>query len=367
MDPENHYAAVAKPSAGHDPKPRLSDFQFAKRVVIVLGVVGIGYFFWLISDVLLLVFAAVLVAILLRSFAQVISRYTRLGEGVSICLASVLIFGCIAGAIYFFGAQLSGQLMQLGERLPEAIDAAGKRVGIDYASQRLTDTIKAEAGSGLLSSVTRWSYSIVGVIANIALVLVAAVYFAIDPSVYRRGFAMLFPADQKPRVYGALDATDDVLRHWLVGQFASMVLVGTVSTLAYWWIGLPSPIALGLVAGVINFVPFLGPVMSAIPPLLFALSMDTQALLWTLGAVVLIQQFEGNVVTPLIQRRAVSLPPALGVFAIVVFGVAFGILGVFLAVPLAASLLVLIRNLWVREALNGDTAAPVKPSASDSS
>ena len=358
MQSEEHQAAAAIPSRDHKAPSRLSDLRFAKRVVITLGIVAIGYFFWLTSDVLMLVFAAVLVAILLRSFAQSISRYTRLGEGLSLAAATILIFGVIAGFVFMFGAQLSGQLMQLGERLPEAIDAAGERVGIEYAWQRIEDTIKDQAGAGLLSSLTRWSYSIVGVIANIVLVLVAAIYFAIDPGVYRRGFALLFPPDQNKRVYDALDATDNVLRHWLVGQFATMVLVGTVSTLAYWWIGLPSPVALGLVAGVLNFVPFLGPVLSAVPPLLFALSMDTQTLLWTLGAVIVIQQFEGNVVTPLIQRRAVSLPPALGVFAIVVFGVAFGIIGVFFAVPLAASLLVLIQKLWVRDTLNGQTSPP---------
>ncbi len=264
----------------------------------------------------------------------------------------------IAGFGYFFGAQLSGQLTQLAEGLPNAIDVAGRRLGIEYAAQRLQDAIKAEASSGLLSSVTRWSYSIVGALANVLLVIVAAIYFAIDPGVYRRGFAMLFPQDEHQRVLGALDATENVLRHWLAGQFVTMLLVAGVSMLAYWWIGLPSPIALGIVAGLFNFVPYLGPVLSALPPLLFALSMDTQTIVWTLVAVVAIQQFEGNVVTPLVQRRAVSLPPAVGVFAIVVFGVAFGILGVFLAVPLAASLLVLVRNLWVRQTLQTDDSRP---------
>lgn len=333
----------------------VNDLHFAKRVIIALGVIAIAYFLWLTSDVMLLVFAAILLAILLHSFAQAISQWTHLPHSISLLVAVVCIFGLIAGFAYFFGAQLSGQLMQLADSLPEAIDSAGRRFGIEYAAQRLQDTIRAETGSRLLSSVTRWSYSILGALANFLLVLVAAIYFAIDPGVYRRGFAMLFPPDQHPRVLSALDAAGNVLRHWLAGQFVTMLLVAAISMLAYWWIGLPSPIALGIVAGLFNFVPYLGPVLSALPPLLFALSMDTQTLLWTLGAVVVIQQLEGNVVTPLIQRRAVSLPPALGIFAIVVFGVAFGILGVFLAVPLAASLLVLIRKLWVRETLHADT------------
>lgn len=334
----------------------LSDLHFAKRVAIALGIAALCYFLWVTSDVVMLIFAAILVAILLRTVASVFTPY--IGQTWSLALATILIFGSVAGFVYLFGAQLVGQLTQLAERLPEAINGAGERLGVDYAAQRLEDAIKSETGSSFLSSVTRWSYSVVGAVANIVLVVVAAVYFAVDPSVYRRGFAMLFPPDQQSRVFSALDSSNHVLRLWLAGQFVTMLLVGVVSGLAYWWIGLPSPIALGLIAGVTNFVPFLGPILAAIPPLVFALSMDTQALIWTLAAVVAIQQFEGNVAMPLIQRRAVALPPAVGVFAIVVFGIAFGMPGVFLGVPLAVALIALVRNLWVRQALRAEPTPP---------
>ena len=324
--------------AGSGNTGRLSDLHFAKRVAIALGIAALCYFLWITSDVVMLVFAAILVAILLRTVAAALTRYAYVGEAWSLALATLIIFGALGGFVYLFGAQLGGQLTQLGERLPDAINDAGQRFGINNAAQRLQDAIKSQTGSSFLSSVTRWSYSVVGAIANIALVVVAAVYFAINPGVYRRGFAMLFPPAQQPLVFNALDASDRVLRLWLAGQFVTMLLVGVVSALAYWWIGLPSPIALGLIAGVTNFVPFLGPILSAVPPLVFALAMDTQTLLWTVAAVVAIQQFEGNVATPLIQRRAVSLPPAVGVFAILVFGIAFGMPGVFLGVPLAVAL-----------------------------
>lgn len=338
-----------------------SDLHFAKRVVITLGIGAMGYFLWLASDVLLLIFAALLFAILLRTIASGLHNFAYVGEGWALPLATIVFFVSIAAFGYVFGAQMGGQLAQLADRLPDAVDAAGQRFGVQNAAQQIEDVITAEAGSGVLSRITRWSYSLFGALANVALVLVAAVYFAADPGVYRRGFAMLFPPDQQDRVFNALDATGRVLRHWLGGQLVTMLLVGGVSALAYWMIGLPSPIALGLIAGVTNFIPFLGPFLSAIAPLVFAFSMDTQAVLWTLAAVVLIQQMEGNVITPLIQKRAVSLPPALGIFAIIVFGVVFGILGVFLAVPLAASVLVLVRNLWVRQTLQADGPdAPAK-------
>ena len=112
-----------------------------------------------------------------------------------------------------------------------------------------------------------------------------------------------------------------------------------------------------------NFIPFIGPILGAIPALIFALAIDVETVLWTAGATVAIQQLEGNIMTPLIQRQAVLMPPALALFAIVIFGLLFGLLGVFLAVPLAVALLVLVKKLWVRETLGEHTVVPGEESA----
>jgi predicted PurR-regulated permease PerM len=155
-----------------------------------------------------------------------------------------------------------------------------------------------------------------------------------------------------------MDVTGSALRMWFAGQLAAMLLIGVVSGLAYWWIGLPSPLALGIITGLTNFIPFIGPILGAIPALIFALAIDVETVLWTAGATIAIQQLEGNVVTPLIQRQAVLMPPALALFAIVIFGLLFGLLGVFLAAPLAVALLVLVKKLWVRETLGEHTVVP---------
>jgi predicted PurR-regulated permease PerM len=137
-----------------------------------------------------------------------------------------------------------------------------------------------------------------------------------------------------------------------------MALVAVVSGLAYWWIGLPSPLGLAVIAGVTNFVPFVGPLFGAVPALVFAFTMDLETVLWTGGAVLAIQQVEGNLITPLIQQRAVSMPPALVLFAIMAFGIVFGLPGVFLAVPLTVAAVVLVKKLWVRQTLGEETSVP---------
>jgi predicted PurR-regulated permease PerM len=158
-----------------------------------------------------------------------------------------------------------------------------------------------------------------------------------------------------------MDVTGSALRMWFSGQLAAMLVVGLVSGLAYWWIGLPSPVALGIISGLTNFVPFIGPILGAVPALVFALAINVETVLWTAGAAMLIQQFEGNVIMPLIQRHAVLMPPALALFAIVIFGLLFGLIGVFLAVPLAVAVLVLVKKLW--ETLGEETVVPGEENA----
>jgi predicted PurR-regulated permease PerM len=153
-----------------------------------------------------------------------------------------------------------------------------------------------------------------------------------------------------------MTSVGQALGRWAGGQIMAMIGVGTLSGLAFWAIGLPSPLALGIIAGLTNFIPLLGPILGATPALLFALAIDPVTALWTVGAVIVIQQVEGNVLTPLLQQQAVSLPPAATVFALVVFGVLFGWLGIVLAVPLAVAVMVLVEKLWVKQALEAHDA-----------
>ena len=203
-----------------------------------------------------------------------------------------------------------------------------------------------------------WGYTFLGALGEVLLVVVVAMYLAADPELYKRGAVKLLPPEQHGRIVSALDATALALRLWFMGQLVSMAAVGIVSGVAFWIIGLPSPLALGIIAGVTNFIPFLGPVLGSIPAMIFAAGLSTEAILWTIAAVFAIQQLEGNVILPIVQRHAVSLPPALALVAVLVFGLLFGLLGLFLAVPLTVALMTLVRKLWIRETLGESTQLP---------
>jgi predicted PurR-regulated permease PerM len=145
---------------------------------------------------------------------------------------------------------------------------------------------------------------------------------------------------------------------WLLGQLLAMMFVFVLTGLGLRAIGVRAALALALLAGLAEFVPIIGPVVSAIPALLIALAEGWQTALWTLLLYLAIQQVESNLITPLVQHRVVSLPPAVALFALVAFGLLFGSLGVLFATPLAVVIFVGVKKLWVRETLGEPTELP---------
>lgn len=192
------------------------------------------------------------------------------------------------------------------------------------------------------------------VVANVLLVLAGGLFLALQPRIYLDGAAMLLPPQRQPLFRQAVGETGRAMRYWISGQMILMLAVGLSSWLVYAWIGLPSAAALALIAGLTNFIPFIGPFLGAVPAVLVAAGVDMQTAGITVLAVVLIQQLESYALAPFVHRKTVQLPPFVGLFAIVIFGTLFGTLGVLLAVPAAVMLLVLVQRLWVRNTLGYD-------------
>jgi predicted PurR-regulated permease PerM len=130
-----------------------------------------------------------------------------------------------------------------------------------------------------------------------------------------------------------------------------MLMVGVMTALGLWLIGLNSALALGFIAGLADFVPIVGPITAAIPGLLVASGQGFDMVLWTLAVYVIVQQIESNIIVPIVVGNAVKIPPALGLFAVIALGVLFGPLGVLFAYPLAVVADVAVRRLYIRETL----------------
>lgn len=318
---------------------------------MVFGIGALCLALYKLSDVVLLIFGAVLVGVAMRAIAKSLHSETSMSERVSI-LAAVIGIVCFIGLItYLFGTRISDQLSSLTIDLPEA----GKRLA---KAVPFTKVVSDSSVGALISNALSWGTTIFGAAAALVLVLVGGIYFALDPQRYKRGFLILFPEARRPLIENTLDDAGASLRLWLGSQLLAMAIVGVMTTVGLILVGVPSPLALGVIAGGLEFVPMIGPVLAAIPALLLASTQDWQTVGWTLVVFVIVQQIENNLLMPLLVGRAAGVAPAVGLFAVIGIGVLFGPLGFLLGYPLAIVADGAVRKLYVHETLGEDVDMP---------
>lgn len=341
-----------KPSAGQDDLIRYLQKLLITVAVAALALVALR---WL--QVFLLAFGAALIAVMLRSLANPIRRRTPLDAAWSLAVAVLIVMAVVGLVGWFVGAQISAQFDQLEQMLPKAwIGAqaelssysAGRWILGKLQEANADHSVSSSLGmvAGRLGRATRVG---VGVIADLVVVIIAGIYFAAQPALYREGLLKLVPLGQRGRVSDAVEEAAASMRKWLLGTGIAMLAMGVIVAAGTAMLGLPAPLALGLLAGLAEFVPIVGAIVSAVPGLLLAGPEGAQVVLYTLLFYVAAHQFEGHVLIPLIQRHVVSTPPALTLFSVLAFGLLFGPLGVILATPLAVVVLVLVRRLYLHE------------------
>ena len=346
------------------PPESRSDGAFLRRVLIVAAVGALALLLWFVVDILLLVFGAVLVAVLLRALAEPIARRTPLSDGWALVAVTFTLLVAVGLAAALFGAEVRAQIAELADRLPQSWEAFQERIGGTEFGERLVSRAEDAAPDpgSVVSRLASMLTSFVGGVANFLLIMVGGLYLAAQPDLYRRGALLLFPAaGPRERLAETFDAAGAALRLWLLGQLVAMAFLFVLTGLGLWAIGVPAALALALLAGLAQFVPLIGPIVAAVPALLIALAEGSQIALWTLLLYVGIQQVESNLITPLVQRQAVALPPAITLFAVVAFGVLFGPLGILFATPLAVVAFVAVKKLWVRDTLGEPTEVPGEP------
>src|SRR5215213_7144244 len=256
-----------------EPSWRMTDRLFVRRVLIVLGLAALFFLVWQLRMLLLMLFGAVVIATIFRAVADAICRFTRLPSIVATILSVLIILGTLAGLIALFGAHVGAQLKTLRETLPAAWQALEQRIGdIGLSEQldRLVATISTPGG-GSLSGFGRTLLSIGSGIADLLVVIFAGIYLATQPNFYRAGAIKLVPPARRKVAAEAMLESERALRLWLMGQAIAMVVVGLMTGVGLWLLGMPSALVLGLLAGLLEFIPFAGPILSAVPAVLIAL------------------------------------------------------------------------------------------------
>ncbi|MHB2205770.1 AI-2E family transporter [Methylobacterium sp. CM6257] len=335
-------------------RPLARQAVLAARIGATLGIAASAYLVWCLHVAVLLAFAAVLLAMLLRLLARPLDRFTPLAYSLCLALAGMLILALLAWTVFLFGTQAWSEFDTLLSRIQQGSEAirehlSGSGIGrallaqFDHAASMMGAMVQEALASGISA------------LEAIVVIGFSAAYLAAQPALYRDGTLLLVPHRHRHQAAETLECVGHAVRLWLVGQLIEMAIIGALTAGATWLIGLPTPLALGLIAGITEFVPYLGPIVAAVPALLAAVSQGPGLVLWTLGSYLAIHLFEGNVLMPLLQRWLVSVPPALMLLGMTAFGLLFGVLGVILAAPMVVALFTAVRKLYVKGTLGKDS------------
>lgn len=335
------------------------DGRFVARTLFVAAVVAAMLLLWQLTSVLLLIFGAVIVAVILRSVADPLEQRLHLKGGLALAGAGVLIVAVLAAAVWLASALMADQVRSLKDMLPNSVQELRGRLASLPFGERIAEELQspgwlASSLNGVAGRIGGAALTAVGATANILLVIVIGAFLAAKPAQARDGFLRLLPHGPRAPAREAMDATGRALKLWLVGTLADMLVVGVLTALGAWIIGLPSPGALGLLAGLAAFVPIVGTIAGSIPGVLLSVQFGPQMIAWTILMYVVVQQLEGNLIYPFIQRRAVNLPPFLTLTAVVAFGILFGSPGIILATPLLVMIHTLTKVLYLKNALGED-------------
>jgi predicted PurR-regulated permease PerM len=295
--------------------------------------------------------------VLFRGEATLVKRYTRIPVGWALLLVAALSVGLVVVFFWFAGPAINEQFSQLLKTLPTSIERIRETINRYSVGQYVLSYLQppkpgsAGPAASLFSGVTGIASTIYGILTDLLLVLVCAIYFAVNPQMYTRGILLLIPKSKSLRVSEVLDESGRVLGYWLIGQVLVMVFVGVMITLGLRLIGIPLALVLGVISGMLEFIPIFGPVVAAVPGILIAMTGGWAQALYAALVYLIVQEIEANVLVPLIQKVTVEVPPALVVLALVAFGSLFGFLGILVATPMTALLILWVKRLYVEDAL----------------
>jgi predicted PurR-regulated permease PerM len=272
----------------------------------------------------------------------------------------LIIVALVGGVAWLLGNQIAAQTEALADTLPTAlatVDGWLATVGLAHPIQSWLAELHQHGGA-LVSRFSSWLSNASAGLANLLIVFFGGIFLAAEPRFYRTGVIKLVPPHRRPLVADAMRDSENALRLWLRGQLAAMVVIGVLTGTGLWLLGIQSWLVLGILAGFFEFIPFAGPILSAIPAVLIALVQSPELALWTALMYVFVQHFEAYLVQPLIQQYAVEVPAVVLLFALLAFALLFGIVGVVFAAPLTVVTYVLVKRLYVREALDTPTPIP---------
>lgn len=335
---------------------RLSFSFVAKATLVVVLMYALVSGIWLARDIIFIGFLAVLFAAFLSIFVEWLEPY--LPRWAATILVFLVLLLVLTGFFFLAWPALSAQIGTIRREVPQTVEAvaewveaqavavAGDGAPREQFRQHMNQRLGTEAAN-IVAGALPLLNTVLGAVAGLLLVVFTGLFLAVNPGMYLRGFLAMVPQRGRQELRSALEDAGRSLRRWIGGMSISMLVIFLFTTAGLWLLDVPAFLALGLIAGLLVFIPFVGPILSAIPAMALGLTVSPLMMLWVGLLYLAVQQLESNALMPIIMKRAVDLPPALMLLFQMAMSVLFGFIGLLVAVPLLAVTKVLVERLYV--------------------
>ena len=385
--------AVPRPSVPAPPLPSLKtprqpgwrSLDVLRAAALVIGLVLFLLLLWVAHDLIFITFLGILFGLAVGRGADFLERF-RLPRGVGAVLVVIAFLGLIVGLGAWAAPTLREQSGELQTQLPQALNrlegwidshrdgVIGQIMPPPAPAAPAQPTAEPPQPHGLsgslqgqLGAVGRYLFSFlsstVAVVAGLLLILFTAIYIGAEPGLYHKGLLHLFPHEARSRAAEVLGAIGFTLRRWLVAQLIMMASIGVATAIGLSLLGVKAALALGLIAGLLEFIPMLGPILSAVPGIAMAFLDSPQKALFVALVYWGVQFLEGHILQPLLMKRGVDLPPVVTLVGLSLMAIVFGFLGMLVAVPVLAAVMVAIKMLYVEDVVGDDLEVMNSPDA----
>ncbi len=330
---------------------------YFRPLIMLLVIVVSSLLIWHTLNIMLLIFLGVIFAVFLSKTSAWISSSTRLSRKLSTGLILLILLGISVLLIWYMVPRIADQVAQFKSQLPDSFKQLEQIISKNELGKWLIANLpsfKEISGSlgGLMHQATAWMYSVFGAATGVLIIFVLGLYLAFDADVFINGAVKLAPKNKRLRFRRILHALGATLYWWLIGRLFSMLIVGVLTVVGLWLLQMPLALTLGAFAAVMAFVPNIGPLVSVLPAVLLALQDGWVQVGYVTALYAAIQTVESYLITPIVQRKAIAMPPALILSAQIIMGVVQGVLGIMLATPLTAVIIVLTKKLYIENMLD---------------
>ena len=336
-------------------KPHPEDLPFLRKLAWTIALALVLLILWRAAHLLLLVFGSVLGAVMFRSAAELLRKVGIRNRPLSLGLGMLLVLAVIALIGWLLVAQFGSEIGAMLGDLPATVAKVEGELRQTPVGNAVAQAVHSATGGGTIANrLADLTQGAGEVLINFAIVIVGAMFLAANPQTYLSGVVLLTPPPARPAMRHALGQMSIALRLWLKAKLISMVVMTVLIGGGLWLAGLKSWAALGLLGGLSEFVPYIGPTVAMLPAIGLAAAQGGDLLWRTIAAYAVVRLIEAYALTPWVNQSVVNIPPALTLFVILGAGAVFGAYGIFFAGALLVVGYVAVRELYLRDTLGED-------------